>query len=252
MSTKKKRVLLIDDESHLARTLGDALKHALGDLCDVWVCTSGEEALQYLARGERFEVIITDFKMPGVNGVDVLRYIYRQKILARTILITAYGTPELEKQLEPLEAAYLLKPFNIRDFVDLVRRNLDESSQLKTTVIIRDYRDVINARQKTRELARTIGLDITSQARIALATSSIADAMSLGMLHVGQISIERIEEPEKFGVRVVCATTDGKQMHIPTNALHDIGWMVDRCAIDPLPAGNVQVTLEKLGNVEAK
>jgi two-component system, response regulator YesN len=247
----KKRVLIVDDELRLARTLGDALKRALGNECDVWVRTSGEEALQCLGQGEHFDVVITDLKMPGTNGMDLLRYIYRQKLLARTILITAYGTPELEAQVDRLETEYLLKPFNIQDFVDLVRRNLGESGRLKTTVIVRDYRDVINARQKTRELARAIGMDVTSQARISLATSSMANAISLGMLRIGQIAIESIQNPEQFGVRVTCSTTDGKETHIPPAALRDVQWMVDHLTVDALPANNVQITLEKMEAVKA-
>lgn len=247
----KKRVLIVDDELRLVRTLGDALTRALGNECEVRVCTSGDEALQCLGQGEHFDVVITDLKMPGTDGMDLLRYIYRQKLLARTILITAYGTPELETQVERLETEYLLKPFNIQDFVDLVRRNLGESGRLKTTVIIRDYRDVINARQKTRELARAIGMDVTSQARISLATSSMANAMSLGMLRIGQIAIEGIQNPEHLGVRVTCTTTDGKEVHIPPAALHDVQWMVDHLTVDALPANNVQVTLEKLETVKA-
>ncbi len=246
----KKRVLVVDDEVRLARTLGDALRHALGDICEVVVHTSGEEVLHRLGKGEHFDVIITDLKMPGINGIDLLRYIYRQKLLARTILITAYGTPELENQMERMETEYLFKPFNIQDFVDLVRRNLGENNQLKTTIVVRDYRDVINARQKTRELARAIGMDITNQARISLATSSMANAMSLGILRIGQIAIESIQNPQQVGVRVTCTTSDGKEVHIPLAALRDVQWMVDHLAVDSLPANNVQVTLEKLETVK--
>jgi len=242
----KKRVLIVDDEQRLARTLGDVLTRALGDECEVWVRTSGDEALQCLGQGEHFDVVITDLKMPGTNGMDLLRYIYRQKLLTRTILITAYGTPELEAQADRLETEYLLKPFNIQDLVDVVRRNLGESGQLKTTIIVRDYRDVINARQKTRELARVIGMDVTSQAQISLATSSMANAMGLGTSRVGQIAIESIQNPEHLGVRVTCSTTDGKETDIPPTALRDAQWMVDHLAVDELPANNIQVTLEKL------
>ena len=247
----KKRVLVVDDEPRLARTLGDALTRALGDECEVWVRTSAEEALQCLGQGEHIDVVITDLKMPGTNGMDLLRYIYRQKLLSRTILITAYGTPELEAQMDRLETEYLLKPFNIKDFVELVRRNLGENGRLKTTVIVRDYRDVISARQKTRELARAIGMDTTSQARISLATSSMANAMSLGISHIGQIAIESIQNPEQIGVRVTCNTTDGKESQIPLAALRDVQWMVDHLAVDELPDNNVQITLEKMEAIKA-
>ena len=103
-------ILLVDDDRNLATTLSHGLSKAMGEAVSVAVCFSGSEALSMLAT-RAFNVVVSDFNMPGPSGLDLLNKIrqdYREMIL---VLITAYGTDALEEGARQLGGGYITKPF---------------------------------------------------------------------------------------------------------------------------------------------
>lgn len=104
------RVLVVDDEPDFRAALGRRLK--LRGL-DVSQADSGQAALDLLA-GRTVDVVVVDVKMPGMNGVEVLRRIKTDQPLVEVILLTGHAS--LEASLEGMEAGafdYLLKPADI-------------------------------------------------------------------------------------------------------------------------------------------
>lgn len=113
------------------------------------------------------------------------------------------------------------------------------------TINIRTEIDVIAARMYVRELARSVGMNLGDQARISLATSSLAHTLGVGVTHPGQITLEHLRRDERQGVRVVCTEKNDQPRDLASVALGDTRWMVDECTIEKLPSDGWQVTLIK-------
>ncbi|MFH0946671.1 MAG: sigma-54 dependent transcriptional regulator [Planctomycetota bacterium] len=113
------RVLLVDDEESIRVTLSD-------DLAEVGhVVTSldnGAAALEALA-ADRFDVVISDLRMPGADGLEVLRTARERCPATEVILITAFGTVESAVDAMRMGAFhYVLKPFMNDEILLLVKR----------------------------------------------------------------------------------------------------------------------------------
>jgi hypothetical protein len=111
------------------------------------------------------------------------------------------------------------------------------------TITIRSEFDVITARMKVRELARTKSFDITDQARISLATSSLADTLGLGRKHQGQIMIESLEEEGRIGIKVTCTANASSDSGLTSEELENTGWLVDKLTVQTLPSDSLQVSV---------
>jgi DNA-binding NtrC family response regulator len=85
---ERKSVLVVDDEKNIRLTLSRALE---GIDVDVTAAVNGEEALAALA-DRHIDVVLLDLRMPGMDGIEVLRHVAREFPAIRVIIITAYGT----------------------------------------------------------------------------------------------------------------------------------------------------------------
>lgn len=114
------------------------------------------------------------------------------------------------------------------------------------TIAIRNTFDVVLARMQVRQRARAIGLGIQEQACIALATSSLANALKLGETkEESYIDIYGPDEGERLGVQVVCTVTNGATCNPEAKVFTDTRWMVDKLTIETLPSNDIEVTLVK-------
>jgi len=123
-----KRILIIEDELPMAMTLCSALLHPLAGGHQVEVCPLADVAMKRL-RYEQFDLIVTDLRMPGKNGLELIRHVRQSDSRTRMILITGFGSPEIEKQVCGLGAVYLTKPFSLHEFVALTQRLLSEDGE---------------------------------------------------------------------------------------------------------------------------
>jgi DNA-binding response OmpR family regulator len=135
---EKKPILVVDDEKNIRLTMSRSLEPL--DI-PVHTAVNGEEALSKL-REEHFGLVFLDLKMPGMDGIDVLRRIKEDWPRIRVIIVTAHGTIESAVEAMKLGAVdFIQKPFSpgeIRDFATLVleREALDEENAI-------DYRSLI-------------------------------------------------------------------------------------------------------------
>jgi hypothetical protein len=113
------------------------------------------------------------------------------------------------------------------------------------TIAVETEFDVFMARMQVRKLARAVGFDITNQARVALATSSLARALRLGEIYQGRVSIDCLGENDRAGVRIACTAVNGADFEIGSRAFTDVKWLVDELTIEELPSNDLQVTLVK-------
>ena len=116
----KKRILIVDDEEAVLHVLKGSLRK-LGDEYEVETTVNGFSALAYL-RDRPFDLVITDYRMDGMDGVELINTIRADWPETRIILITAYGSDELEEEVSHLDAyKYLLKPLEISEFRKVVK-----------------------------------------------------------------------------------------------------------------------------------
>ena len=127
--TKNGRILLVEDDEDFGRSLALILKHK--GFFPQWV-SSGEQALEVLA-DKRFDVVITDMLMPGMNGLEFLRKFREQHGFdTPVVMITGYGS--VNEAVEAMKAGafgYFLKPVN-QDEICLTLEKAMEMGRLKT------------------------------------------------------------------------------------------------------------------------
>src|SRR5437762_1332983 len=117
--TSAARILLIEDDPGIVMTLRRVLRD---EGHEVLVETRGDSGL-IRARGDELDVVITDMKLPGLNGLELVRELHGAKPRLPIILITAHGTTETAIEATKAGAYdYLLKPFEIPELLELVEK----------------------------------------------------------------------------------------------------------------------------------
>jgi len=128
MTTTPAKVLLIEDDPALAGSLQRVLA-AEGH--HIILEQRGDAGLA-LACDDPFDVVITDLKLPGVNGLELARELHAAKPRLPIILMTAHGTTETAIEATKFGAYdYLLKPFEMSELIELVSQAIN-SSRLMT------------------------------------------------------------------------------------------------------------------------
>jgi two-component system response regulator AtoC len=122
------RVLIVDDERKMRRVL-QILLEQLG--LESVPSGSGEEALD-LFRAEKFDLVLTDLKMPGMSGIELLSHIQGLDSDVPVVVLTAHGT--VQSAVEAMKQGafdYILKPFDVQA-IELILRNALELRQCRT------------------------------------------------------------------------------------------------------------------------
>jgi CheY-like chemotaxis protein len=113
------KILLVDDEPEFVQTLSERLQTRN---LETSVAYGGEEALSLIATDEP-EVMVLDLKMPGVDGMEVLRRVRRDHPNIEVIILTGHGSEKEREMARDLGAfAYLRKPVNIDELADVMKR----------------------------------------------------------------------------------------------------------------------------------
>lgn len=156
-------VLIVDDEKNIRLTLSQAIESA--DMA-VDTAINGEEALVKLQEKE-FGLVLLDLKMPGMDGMDVLRWISENRPDIRVIIITAHGT--IDSAVEAMKHGavdFIQKPFSPNEIRELVCRIMD--------------RETLSA-QKSQDYAGCIELarKCVNERRFEVAIEHVRRALSL-------------------------------------------------------------------------
>jgi two-component system, NtrC family, response regulator AtoC len=129
-----KSILIVEDDDLMRSFLSTVLRE---DEFSVEEARSGEEALSRLLRSE-FDLVISDLKMPGLSGLDLLRKGREEHPETRWVLITAYGS--IESAVDAMKAGasdYLTKPFRSpEELRHVIRRVLREAEEEKTISLL--------------------------------------------------------------------------------------------------------------------
>ena len=124
------RILLVDDQRDILRLLHATLD-TLGHKLEVYEAPSGEEALLEAAR-HRVDMLVSDYKLPGITGVELMKKVRAKNPDVKAILITAMNDKKTREEMREAGAMALFdKPIPLADFLDVVERALG----LKRTIL---------------------------------------------------------------------------------------------------------------------
>jgi DNA-binding NtrC family response regulator len=212
----KPRILVVDDEANMRASLRDILNT---EGYEVVLAAEGRAALN--AFDETILLVITDMKMPGMDGFELLRELHQRDPDLPIVMITAFGTMELA--VEAMRAGaydYILKPFepdqilhDVRNIVDHYRKTkenirlkrrlaqeFDVSQIVGTSAQVREILDVVRRVASTPSSVLISGQSGTGKELVARALHYLGDRASQPFVVVNCAAIpDTLLESELFG-----------------------------------------------------
>ena len=117
-NTNKKTVLVVDDEEIIRNFLSEVLDEKY----DVSLASDGDEAIEQIKK-RRFDLIITDLKMPRVPGEEVVKFAQQQDPTSKVIVISGFSSLyTVSQSINNGACAFLSKPFSIKELMETVAK----------------------------------------------------------------------------------------------------------------------------------
>lgn len=172
------KILLVDDEEGIRKVLGISLKDSG---YEVLTAESGAEALRIFSK-ERPPIVLTDIKMPGMDGIELLQRIKEERPETEVIMITGHGDMELAIESLKFDATdFVTKPIN-DDVLGIALKRARESINLRTK--LKEYTENLEelVEDKTKKLVEAERLAVVGQtvAAIAHAIKNITGGLTGG------------------------------------------------------------------------
>ncbi len=120
------RILIIDDDKEMSSLLLDFLE---GEGYEATSANDGGAGLRRIA-GEKFDLVLTDFRMPGLTGLDILPEIRKLQPATSVVVITAFGSEEVcHRAMERGASAYVEKPVSFHILKNLIDEMLSSKRE---------------------------------------------------------------------------------------------------------------------------
>ncbi len=160
-----KWILIVDDEDAILTVLRSSLKK-LGADYNVVTASDGNQALALLGK-RPFDLVVTDYRMAGMDGLELLGRIRALRPEARVVLMTGYGNRVLEAESKRLNAfRYLTKPLELDTFRQVVKEAVADLPTGGSTLLI------LSEERYRRVNDRLTQLQMEAGARCVLLTDS--------------------------------------------------------------------------------
>jgi response regulator RpfG family c-di-GMP phosphodiesterase len=146
------RVLVVDDEKVIREILADFLGL---EGFRVTTAADGVAALARLAE-ERYNLVISDLKMPNMGGLELLERVQTLHENVLTVIMTGFGT--VETAIEAMKKGaydYILKPFKVEEVVHIVQRGLEKQRLVSENIRLKE---IISLHELSEELQATLSL----------------------------------------------------------------------------------------------
>jgi two-component system nitrogen regulation response regulator GlnG len=156
MTITNKNIWIVDDDRSIRWILEKSLTKAS---LNVKTFASADQVLNELKINSP-DVIVTDIRMPGTDGLTLLKHLNKDFSKIPVIIMTAYS--DLDSTVAAYQGGafeYLSKPFDINDAVDLIQRALNQIQQTKqqTTQVLNQPSEIIGSSPAMQEVFRAIG-----------------------------------------------------------------------------------------------
>jgi DNA-binding response OmpR family regulator len=199
LSPRPNKILLVEDEDSLRLSL--EIKLNMTNQYIVTSCASGEDAIDRL-QGDKYDVILLDFKLPGLSGLDVLKWMQEQKILTPVILLSGYDDGDV-----PLEAMrhgaydYIRKAHMDYEGLTIAIESVFERFLYRSQLMRREKTE-LEERQRMQELdtLRTFQNSVTS-------IGQFAESGLNGLMHTLEVNYNFLKAHEHASDRERFLTT---------------------------------------------
>jgi len=148
------KILFVDDDSAILSIVD---KYLSREGYKVWLAESGAEALKLL-KDKKFDIVFTDFKMPGIDGIELLAKIKEYSPEIEVIIVTGHGT--LESAVKAMKTGsydYLQKPFKLDLLKIIIDRIVEEKKIKRENVLLKKK---VKERHKYDEM---VGINLRMQ-----------------------------------------------------------------------------------------
>ncbi|MEW6002442.1 MAG: sigma-54 dependent transcriptional regulator [Nitrospirota bacterium] len=170
MENHKGKILIVEDEKNMREVLKILLE---GENYEVMSASDGLEGLSYI-KNDIFDLVITDIKMPKVDGFELLKKVKEISPDTLVIMITAFGTTEIAIEAMKLGAYdYINKPFKIDEIRLIVKKAIEKKRLREELLLLREkvktsyaLENIIGKCPKMQELFKLIP-------RVALSNSNV-------------------------------------------------------------------------------
>jgi len=205
MKKEKLKVLLVDDEKEFVESLSERLE--LRDL-KADIAYDGEQALEAIKKGKH-DVMVLDLRMPGIDGIEVLRRVKKSNPDMQVVVLTGHGTEKDEEQARKLGAfAYMKKPVEIDHLIGALKK------EKMKVLLVDDEKEFVESLSERLEL-RNLEADIAYDGEQALEVIKKGkhDVMVLDLRMPGIDGIEVLRRVKKSNpdVQVVVLTGHGTE-----------------------------------------
>ena len=184
------RILLVDDEETIRYVLREAL---IGEGYDVDIAHDAFQAMERFKLAP-YDLIITDIKMHGMDGLQLIREVRKDDSLLNIIIITAYGSLETVKEAAKLGVIEMIsKPFKIQEIKDAIVRTFKENEISEDKGVQKQYSIDSERLTKADNLLKPGGLSYyfdgpAYQPKSTVVFDSFAINESMSMLIFGNIN----------------------------------------------------------------
>jgi YesN/AraC family two-component response regulator len=142
MAKGLKKVLIVDDEETLTWSMSKSLSKDR-EKYEVIVANNGKEALDQLRKND-IDLVISDIRMPDINGLDLLVRVKKEFPKIKFIIMTAYGSSDVQKEANRRGAiVYIEKPFEINDIRKIIIELIGKKKGFRGKVEAIQLTDVI-------------------------------------------------------------------------------------------------------------
>lgn len=212
-----KKVLIVDDEEDMVWSLRQNLNNDFLQV-EILTASSGEEALAVLS-SNHIDLVLTDIRMPGMSGLDLLLEVKNRFPYTVVIIMTAFPSNEFKKEaLLRGSLNFIEKPFDIKELRELIRHALREENVFKGTVAGVGLADVIQINGLSR----------------ATSLLRVKQGEQLGVVYFQEGQV----------VHAICDELEGEEAFF--RIMQFTGGRLDSMSFVDLPARTINVPVEAL------
>jgi signal transduction histidine kinase/CheY-like chemotaxis protein len=198
MVFQRAKILVVDDEANVLLTVAAILEQ---EGYDVDSAGGGAKAIEAI-RSRHYDLVLTDLKMPGIDGLQVLEEVRKTSPSTVTVMMTGYGS--VDSALEAVQRGayeYLLKPTEVVDLKAAVRRSLERKrlSEIDTLYrISRTLTSALDAEAIATEVIEAVRrvLGVANASMVCLASSDLEIEGSLSLVLRDPRVLPRLESGE--------------------------------------------------------
>jgi DNA-binding response OmpR family regulator len=155
-----KRILIVEDDKAILRGLADSLK---AEHFEIETSSDGEEGLGF-AKRRKYDLILLDVMLPGINGFDICRQLRSEKVKTPILMLTGKGE-EIDKVmgLELGADDYVTKPFSIKELLARIKALLRRQADIHTSMDEASFGDVYVDFKKQEAARGKKKIDLTAK-----------------------------------------------------------------------------------------